>query len=45
MVMKSMAGLGMRVKKFFETKTQKDARLKANEAENGWADLAEASFD
>ena len=43
MIMKSMAVLGMRLKKNSETKTQKDARIKANEAENSWADLAEAS--
>ena len=42
-IMKSMADLEMRLKKIFETKTQKDACIKANEAENAWADLAEAS--
>ena len=43
MIMKSMEDLGMRLKKLFERKTQKDSRINANEAENVWTGLAEAS--
>jgi hypothetical protein len=42
MIMGLMADLEMRLKKFFETKYQKDKPIKANEAGNSPAYLIEA---